>query len=245
MGLFDFFKPKDDSRELLLGMVTHNAHVIQKDEGKIRSEAEYLALCLVYDDLRKRPNGRAGYQTLVGILKDKYPQHLSDVVYYVAWTTGKIHLKPDAEAEMQKRHSKEPPATFVFKSGASFFELQCKYGDTKIEKGKGVVAIILDAREEFGTPVAVKVEQDGRQVAVLRVASEDGGFVVTSQTPSGTGDRLHPGDIVVWVPSDHSEEVGEVFQDERSGWIGFIRAKVKPELEATATGQLSFFCRYN
>lgn len=106
MGLFDFLKPKDNSRKMLVDLLTHNADVIEKSEGKDRSEAEYLAACLIIDDLSRRPNGREGYQQMMEILKADYPQHLNDVITYVGWSTGKLHFKPDYDAYMRARHAK-------------------------------------------------------------------------------------------------------------------------------------------
>jgi hypothetical protein len=106
MGLFDFFKPKDKSRQLLLDLISHNVDIIERDEGKSRSEAEYLAICLIIDDLRKRPNGREGYMQVIDILQSEYDSHLNDIMTYVAWSTGKIILKPEGEAAMRARHAK-------------------------------------------------------------------------------------------------------------------------------------------
>lgn len=249
MGLFDFLRPKDQSLELLRGMVTHNVDIIQKNEGKSRKDAEYIAFCMIIDDLHKRPNGREGYAKLMDILKADYPQHLNDVIIYVAWSTGKLQFKPEAEAEMKRRLGKtqpapEPAQPLVFKSGKGFFELQCKYGHTKIGKGTAIVALVLDARKDYGTPVAVKIAPDGCQTAVLRVASDDGGFVVLAQTPSGIGDRLQPDDVILWVPSTYNEQIGKAMGDPRSGWVGFIRAKVKSEFDP-ATRSFNIICRYD
>jgi hypothetical protein len=106
MGLFDFLKPKDKSRQLLMDAIAYNADIIQRDEGKNRSDAEYLAICLLVDDLGKRPNGREGYQKLMDILANEYRPHLNDIITYVAWSTGKIILKPEFEAAMRARHAR-------------------------------------------------------------------------------------------------------------------------------------------
>jgi hypothetical protein len=103
--------------------------------------------------------------------------------------------------------------------------LTCKYGHAEIELNKGILAIVLDAKKEFGTPEPVKLEPDGTQTAVLRVVSEDGGFVVTSKT-LGRGPRLSPDDAVIWVPDAFSDEVARLSSDRRFGWVGLIRAKV-------------------
>ena len=108
----------------------------------------------------------------------------------------------------------------------AFFKHQCKYGDTRIEPGKGVVAMVLDASREFpGIPVAVMVEADGSQQAVLKVISDDGGFIVVAKTPPGKGEPLKLGDFVAWVPREfiYSEVMGP---DRRVGWVGLIRAKL-------------------
>jgi hypothetical protein len=78
--------------------------------------------------------------------------------------------------------------------GQGFFDLQCKYGHTELAAGQGVVAIVMDAKLTFGTPVSVKVNERGIQTAVIKVASEDGGFIVVATTPSNLGEPLAPGE---------------------------------------------------
>ena len=92
---------------------------------------------------------------------------------------------------------------------------------------------MIDSAKEFGTQEAVKVEADGTQILTLKVASDDGGFMVIARTVSGRGDRLRPGDVVIWVPMMHSKEVVPDGADERFGWAGFVVAKVKPEIDMT------------
>jgi hypothetical protein len=96
---------------------------------------------------------------------------------------------------------------------------------------------VLDARKEFGVPVPVKVEPDGSQIAVLRVISEDGGFIVSSQTPPGRGPPLQPGDFVTWVPVAFHEPTAKLSGDPRFGWVGVIRAKINTQFE--------ILCRYD
>lgn len=123
------------------------------------------------------------------------------------------------------------PQKLPFKSGAAFLEYQCKYGHTDIRPKQGIVALVLDSKKEFGTSEAIKVEPDGRQTATLLVASEDGGFMVSAQTPTGKGDRLQPDDVVIWVPVQHVPDLTPAGLDKRFGWVGFIVAKVKPEID--------------
>ena len=106
MGLFDLFKPENNGRQLLMGWIVHNADTIQKDEGRTRHDAEYLAICLIFDDLSQRPNGREGYQMMMSILQSDYPAHFNDVITYVGWATGKLHLNPEAEQALKNRHAK-------------------------------------------------------------------------------------------------------------------------------------------
>jgi hypothetical protein len=148
-----------------------------------------------------------------------------------------------------KEKSAKPP-TFVFTDTEAgreaFFRLQCKYGDTQIKPGKGMVALVLDASREFpDIPQPVKIEPDGSQLALLKVVSEDGGFIVTAKTPSDKGDRLVPGDIVAWVPyTHHNVDSLGTLADKRIGWVGFIRAKVR-WLEMGTSGPVDVICRYD
>lgn len=131
----------------------------------------------------------------------------------------------------KKTQSHGMPEKLPFKSGAAFLEYQCKFGHTDIVPKQGIVALVLDSSKEFGTQNAVKVEPDGRQMAALKVASDDGGFIVMAQTPSGAGDPLVPDDVVIWVPISHAKEIVPDGMDDRFGWTGFIVAKVKPEID--------------
>jgi hypothetical protein len=123
----------------------------------------------------------------------------------------------------RRKQSSEPDLRFT--NSASLFEMACKYGHTEIGLNQGMLAVVLDAKKEFGTPQPVKLEADGTQTAVLRVVSEDGGFVVPSKT-LGRGPPLSPDDAVIWVPVAFSDEVARLSSDRRCGWVRRIRAKV-------------------
>lgn len=146
----------------------------------------------------------------------------------------------------KKSDRSENPDRLVFKNGEAFHEYQCKFGHTVIEPKQGIVALVLDASKEFGTSAAVKIEEDGRQMAMLKVASNDGGFIVPAYTPTGNGDRLKPDDVVIWVPIEYSKETVERVDgvDARFGWVGFIVAKVKPELDL-AKPDFDILCYYD
>ncbi|SUZ33842.1 hypothetical protein ROE7235_03617 [Roseibaca ekhonensis] len=136
------------------------------------------------------------------------------------------------------------PQKLPFKSGAAFLEYQCEFGHVDIVPKQGIVALVMDSSKEFGTENPVKVESDGTQKATLKVASNDGGFIVIAQTPSGKGDPLKPDDVVIWVPMLHSKEVVPDGHDQRFGWAGFIVAKVKPEIDM-ANPNFEILSRYD
>jgi hypothetical protein len=122
------------------------------------------------------------------------------------------------------------PQKLPFKSGSAFLEYQCEYGFTEIRVKQGIVALVIDSRE-YGTKEAIKLEADGRQIVTLKVASSDGGFIVSAQTPTGKGDRLKPDDVVIWVPLQHVGDIIPDGIDKRFGWVGFVVAKVAPEID--------------
>jgi hypothetical protein len=141
--------------------------------------------------------------------------------------------------------SKKKPELPVlpFKSGQAFFDMQCKFGFTDIREEQGICALVLDAAKEFGTPEAVKVQPNGCQLATLKVASEDGGFVIFAETASSSGDALRPGDVVIWVPMVHMKEMADRLGDHRQGWVGLIIAKVAPEIDPNSN-EMRVLCRY-
>jgi hypothetical protein len=143
----------------------------------------------------------------------------------------------------RKPKQAEPFQKLIFKSEQAFLEYQCKYGHTEIRPKHGIAALVLDPREEFGWTSAIKVQDDGSQEALLKVASEDGGFIVFATTPSGKGDPLGPGDVVIWVPELYVKEAAIEGADPRIGWVGLIVAKVKPEIDLN-NSKPEFLCVY-
>lgn len=116
-----------------------------------------------------------------------------------------------------------------FKSGDAALEMSCKYLDCTLAKGSLLPAVVLDSHKLFGTEAPVKMEDNGIQLAMLRVASSDGGFLVAAHTVSGNGPSLEPGQLVAWQAMSYVSEIAEVpVTDERLGWIGFIIGTLKP-----------------
>jgi hypothetical protein len=120
-----------------------------------------------------------------------------------------------------------PP--LYFKDAEAAFEQACQYMECPLCEGVGLPALVLDARELFGVATAVKVRPDGNQIAVLRVVSSDGGFVVNAVTAGPKGPALHPGELVWWQAGTYSPEVAAVAKDKRFGWVGLIVGTLKPE----------------
>jgi hypothetical protein len=136
------------------------------------------------------------------------------------------------------------PSVLYFKSGQAFFEYQCEYGYTDIVVNSAIIGLVLDAERELGAPTPISIAPDGSQLAPLRIASPDGGFLVFANTPTAKGEKLQPGDVVLWVPSIYVKEAGEKMEDSRSGWVGLIRAKVRPEIDSRSPS-FAIACRYD
>jgi hypothetical protein len=124
----------------------------------------------------------------------------------------------------------------VFKDTQAFFDHWCKFGQTVIRPRTPLLAIVLDARKQYGTREPVERRPDGIQKAALKVASWDGGFsTLPSLTPTAKGDRLQPNDLVLWKPIVWDKALAIEFGDPRKGWIGLIVAKVDPVLGASGS----------
>jgi len=81
----------------------------------------------------------------------------------------------------------------------------------------------------MSTQQAVKTKPDGNQIALLRVASGDGGFVVLAETAGPNGPRLDPGQLVVWQAQQFVASIATHATDKRFGWVGIILGTLKPE----------------
>ena len=108
-----------------------------------------------------------------------------------------------------------------FESNDAAFEYSCKYLETSLYDGATLTAIVLDAREELGSAVAVKMEEDGTQMATVKVASDDGGFLSVALAPKGM--NVKPGELVGWTALPEIPD----FPIQP----GFIHARLSPELD--------------
>jgi hypothetical protein len=116
-----------------------------------------------------------------------------------------------------------------FKDGAAAFGYICKYMECPLSEGSYLPALVLDSRELFGTATAVKVESDGNQMAAIRIASREGGFVVAAPTLGPKGPRLEPGQLVLWQALKFSPAFAKRTREPRVAWIGFIVGTLRPE----------------
>src|SRR5438309_2338861 len=126
--------------------------------------------------------------------------------------------------------SRDLPPNMAFKSNEAAFEFACKLHSDAVREGSGHVGIVLDSKALLGTQDAVKTQDNGRQLAVLKIANADGGFIVPAMTAIPNAPPLKPGDLVLWVAGKHLPEQAKHLGDSRKGWVGLIYAVLAPEL---------------
>ena len=131
----------------------------------------------------------------------------------------------------KKKKESTLPEVLYFKDEHAAFDTACKFFDNTIKEGTVLAAVVVHPPGIPNTMKSVKIEEDGVQLAFLKVVGENGGFSVTAQTAGATGPYLNAGDLVAWQPLQYSAELAKIFGDERSGWVGLIVAKLKPEFK--------------
>lgn len=102
---FGLFGKQKDPATMLRELVTFNAKKIQREEGKTRREATYLAICLILDDMASKKSEK-GYKDTMALVQSDYPELDNDVFTYLGWSSGKLIFKPEAEAAMKARHAR-------------------------------------------------------------------------------------------------------------------------------------------
>ena len=120
----------------------------------------------------------------------------------------------------QKSTDTDPVPPLAFKDGMAAIEYACKYMKCPLQEGSFLPALVLDFRKLSRDESPVIIQRDGNQVAMLRVASDDGGFPVLATTAGAKGPRLQPGQLVVWRAGKYSPDVaasmGAKDQDRKS-----------------------------
>ena len=119
-----------------------------------------------------------------------------------------------------------------FKDTNAAFEFACEYLLTDLTSGAILPALVMDSAAALGGGAAVRLRPDGIQIAMLRISSKDGGYMVVATSASAAGPNLQPGDLVAWQAGVAVPELAPQFADSRSTWAGLILAKLKPEYRA-------------
>jgi len=129
----------------------------------------------------------------------------------------------------------------TFPSTRTAFEHACREHDCAIVEETPMLAIVLDAKLEFGATHSITVEQDGCFQVTLKVASEDGGFVLLSRTTRPPKHPLNVGDLVCWVPLRHDLGLAQETNEHRFGWAGLVFATLEPIWEDGEWGLREFY----
>ena len=110
-----------------------------------------------------------------------------------------------------------------FKDNESAFEYACKYCTTEIVERQGLLALVITNQEP---------DDDGNAIYAVKVSSDDGGFIVPAIFMAAQKDAgaVEKGDLVIWVPSQYSDEMAKTLGDQRKGWMGYLAAKAEPKL---------------
>jgi hypothetical protein len=124
------------------------------------------------------------------------------------------------------------PEYIPLKSNEAAFKFACKLHPDEISEGTGHVGLVLDSKILIGADVSVKVQSDGRQLTILKIANSDGGFVVPAMTAIKNAPALKPGDLVMWVAGQFLPDLAEKLGDPRKGWVGLIFGVLAPEMRA-------------
>lgn len=100
-----------------------------------------------------------------------------------------------------------------------------------LHEGSFLPALVLDFRKLSSDESPVIIQKDGNQLAMLRIASDDGGFPVLATTVGAKGPKLQPGQLVAWKAGKYSADVAASMgaKDKRSGWVGLIIGTLRAE----------------
>lgn len=107
----------------------------------------------------------------------------------------------------------------VFSDNEEFFEYQCAWADTRPRPMKPIAALVERDMTGLSARLGLGVAE-GQEVA-LTVASASWGMA-THACACGPGEPLHPGDLVIWVPT--------MLHPITRKWIGAVVAKIAPEI---------------
>jgi hypothetical protein len=126
----------------------------------------------------------------------------------------------------------------AFEDGATAFKQACD-GECSLREGIILPALVLDVRTSSGSAAAARIQDDGSQIAFVRVASADGGFTVPASTSGLRGPTPQPGHLVAWQADRYDRNLAKLapatkrrfgwigVRDKRCGWIGVIKGTLR------------------
>jgi hypothetical protein len=136
---------------------------------------------------------------------------------------------------IQGRAADYSPRTLLprlsFEDTLTAFERACN-GECQLHEGVMLPALVVLNAEIHG---------NGCQMASVRVASPDGGFIVSASTSGPRGPRLQSGHFVAWHAQRYDPQVAKDtppahkrfglfgLKDKRIGWVGLIAGTLKLE----------------
>ena len=120
-------------------------------------------------------------------------------------------------------------APLFFKDNAAAFDYACSALSNELKAGVFLPALVRDGAAFLAGGAAVQRQPDGSQVAILTVASSEGGFLVLASSAGKSGPTLKPNDLVVWQAGELVTTFEPTVKDPRSAWGGLILAKLLPE----------------
>jgi hypothetical protein len=133
-----------------------------------------------------------------------------------------------------------------FKSPKDFLEF-CNQQFSEIpQKGEGRPALV-PPRGYMNIDNHVSRTEDSRYRVSLIVCGAPKGFFLIAETPNPGGEPISHGDLVIWKafappPLLGKGVLGGVTGDKRSSWVGFIVAKIAPEIDEA--GKFTVLSRY-
>jgi hypothetical protein len=133
-----------------------------------------------------------------------------------------------------------------FKSSLDFFEYCNKQFPAQPRTGEGRPAIV-PPQGFMNIESHVSRTEDGRYRVSLLVCGAPSAFFLISETPNPGGEAISHGDLLIWKafkapPLIGKGVMGKVTGDKRSSWIGFVVAKIAPEIDET--GKFTILSRY-
>lgn len=123
-----------------------------------------------------------------------------------------------------------------FKSNADCWEYCNRWFSAAPKKGEARPAIV-PTRGFMNIENHVSRLDDGRYRVSLLVCGSPSGFFLIAETPKATVGQIEHGDLLLWQafkspPFFGKGRLGRATGDKRSDWVGFIVAKIAPEIAA-------------